>query len=74
MKTQAEIITDLIIRLLKDFNERRGGNFKIDRTGILETTLKLIDRETFGCYVAFAKDERIGIIKFIFLQLKPKTN
>lgn len=61
-KEQVEIITDLIIRLLKDFNERSESNFNIDRTGIFETTTKLIGRETFGCYVAFAADKPVGLI------------
>lgn len=61
-KEQVEIITDLIIRLLKNFNERSGSNFNIDRTEIFETTTKLIGRETFGCYVAFAENKPVGLI------------
>lgn len=56
------IISDLIIDLLKDFNEKSGSNFVIDRNYILDTTNKLIDRETFGCYVAFENQAPIGLI------------
>lgn len=59
---QTGIVTDLIIELLKDFNERSGSNFNIDRNIILETTNRLIDRETFGCYAAFENELPVGLI------------
>jgi GNAT superfamily N-acetyltransferase len=59
---QVETISDLIISLLKEFNERSGGNFIVDRNFIIDTTNKLIDRDTFGCYVAFENENPIGLI------------
>ena len=61
-KDHIEIITGLIFKLLKDFNDRSGSNFNSNRNIILDTTVNLIDRETFGCYVAFANDRPVGII------------
>jgi len=61
-RNHSKIISDLIIDLLKDFNDRSGSNFVIDRNFIIETTNKLIDRETFGCYVAFENEIPIGLI------------
>ena len=60
--THTGIVTDLVIELLKDFNERSGSNFIIDRNYILETTNKLIDRASFGCYVAFENEFPVGLI------------
>ena len=56
------IIADLIIALFKDFNEKSGGNFIVDRSSILSTTSLLIDRENFGCYIAFDNENPIGLI------------
>ncbi|HTN20659.1 MAG TPA: GNAT family N-acetyltransferase [Pelobium sp.] len=61
-QNQSEIISDLIIDLLKDFNEKSGGNFIVDRNFILDTTNKLIKRETFGCYIAYENRNPIGLI------------
>lgn len=61
-RNHSEIISDLIIDLLKDFNDRSGSSFVVDRNSIIETTNKLIDRETFGCYVAFENQVPIGLI------------
>jgi hypothetical protein len=61
-RSQSVIVTDLIIELLRDFNERSGSNFVIDRDIIQETTNKLIDREKFGCYVAFEEEKPVGLI------------
>lgn len=61
-RKHSEIISDLIIELLKDFNGKSGSAFTVDRNLILETTNKLIDRETFGCYVAYENNKAIGLI------------
>ncbi|MFN8437823.1 MAG: GNAT family N-acetyltransferase [Cytophagales bacterium] len=61
-RSQSAIVTDLIIELLRDFNERSGSNFVIDKDIIQETTNKLIDREKFGCYVAFEEEKPVGLI------------
>ena len=61
-RNQSEIISDLIIDLLTDFNERSGSNFVIDRRFVIDTTNKLIDRETFGCYIAFQNQMPVGLI------------
>ena len=61
-QNQSEIISDLIIDLLKNFNERSGSNFVVDRSSIIDTTNKLIDRETFGCYIAFQNETPTGLI------------
>ncbi|REH01046.1 GNAT family N-acetyltransferase [Flavobacterium aquicola] len=61
-RNHSAIISDLIIDLLKDFNDRSGSSFVIDRNYILETINKLIDRETFGCYAAFENQVPIGLI------------
>jgi hypothetical protein len=52
-RSHSAIIADLIIQLLKDFNERSGSNFNIDRDAILETIHRLIERVNYGCYIAF---------------------
>jgi len=61
-RAQLPVISGLIIDLLKDFNERSASNFAVDRKFITDTADKLIDRETFGCYVAFENQMPVGLI------------
>lgn len=60
--SHATIAADLVIALLKDFNERSGSNFDIDKGAILETTVKLLKRTAFGCYIAFENESPVGLI------------
>lgn len=57
-----DIIADLIIALLKDFNERSKASFLIDKEGITATITTLINRDTFGCYIALDNKKPVGLI------------
>jgi len=64
-KEQVPVITDLIIDLLKDFNERSGSNFSVERDTILLTIEKLTTRDSFECYIAFQDQIPLGLITIV---------
>jgi GNAT superfamily N-acetyltransferase len=62
-KKDCTTVTDLATELLKDFNERSGSNFTIDKAKLLEVAQQLIEKENYAAFIAYDKGKKpVGLI------------
>ena len=62
-KNDIKIIVDLITKLLIDFNNQSDSDFIVNRDTLETVTRKLITRNNFGAFIAYAsKNTPVGLI------------
>lgn len=63
-KKDSGIVTDLVIELLKDFNEKENGsNFNLDRSKLLAVAEQLIEKDNYAAFIAYGQDKKpVGLL------------